>query len=135
VYFYNAYGPNEISNGPYATLIALFKEKFLNNKPLTVVKPGTQLRNFTHVKDIVQALILIASKGTGDGYGIGHPNSYSILDIAKMFGSKVLFLNERKGNRMDAKLVTKKTISLGWKPKFEIKNYIFNIINNEQKKD
>tara|TARA_X000000368_G_scaffold418995_1_gene421343 strand:+ start:7115 stop:7972 length:858 start_codon:yes stop_codon:yes gene_type:complete len=130
VYFYNAYGPNEISKGSYATLIAIFKEKFLNNKPLTVVRPGTQLRNFTHVKDIVRALVLIGEKGNGDGFGIGHPDSYSVLDVAKMFGSKIKYLNERRGNRMNAELVTKKTTSLGWEPKHDIKDYILKIINN-----
>ncbi len=133
VYFYNAYGPNEISKGSYSTLIAIFKQQYLNSKSLTVVKPGTQKRNFTHVFDIVEALILIAEKGKGDGYGIGHPNSFSVLEIAKMFGSKITYLNERRGNRMNAELVTKKTISLGWKPKYEVRDYILKIINNEKK--
>lgn len=131
VYFYNAYGNREISDGKYATLIAIFKKKYQNLEPLTVVKPGFQIRNFTNVKDIVNALILIGEKGKGDGYGIGHHESYSIIEIAKMFNSKIDYIEERKGNRMTADLITKKTLELGWKPKESIKNYINKIISND----
>jgi UDP-glucose 4-epimerase len=65
-YFYNVYGPREIATGPYATLIALFKEKHKKGEPFTVVAPGTQVRNFTHVDDIVRGLILVGEKGIGD---------------------------------------------------------------------
>ena len=69
-YFYNVYGKREISTGKYATLIALFAEKYKNGLPLTVVSPGTQVRNFTHV-DIVSGIIRVGMDGCGDGYGIG----------------------------------------------------------------
>ncbi|MEK7460526.1 MAG: NAD-dependent epimerase/dehydratase family protein [Patescibacteria group bacterium] len=115
-YFYNVYGPREISTGKYATLIALFKEKFKNHEPLTVVAPGTQLRNFTHVEDIVSGLILVGEKGEGDDYGLGSEESYSILDIAKMFGGEIVMLPERKGNRMIATVeTTRPKNELGWK--------------------
>ena len=123
-YFYNVYGPREISEGKYATLIALFSKRKFDGKELTVVSPGTQKRNFTHVEDIINGLILVGENGYGDDYGIGSPDSYTILEIAKMFGGKIKMLSERPGNRMRADVITEKTISLGWEPKFSIKKYI-----------
>ena len=123
-YFYNVYGGREISTGKYATLIALFKEKYKNREPLTVVSPGTQVRNFTHIEDIISGLVLVGKKGLGDNYGIGCSQSFSILDIAKMFGSEIEFLPERKGNRMSASVVCDKTKSLGWEEIHSIKDYI-----------
>lgn len=124
VYFYNVYGKREISVGRYATLIALFKQKIMNNEPLTIVSPGTQLRNFTHIDDIISGLVLVGEQGYGDGFGIGHPESYSVLEIAQMFGGEIVMLPERKGNRMCADVVTSKTEALGWKVTRSIKDYI-----------
>jgi len=124
VYFYNVYGDREISSGKYATLIALYKEKMLKGQPLTVVKPGTQQRNFTHIDDIIDGLITVGENGYGDEFGIGSPDSYSILEIANMFGTEIELLPERNGNRMTADVITKKTENLGWKPKKNIKHYI-----------
>lgn len=134
-YFYNVYGPREIETGKYATLTALFKEKMKKNEVLTVVSPGNQVRNFTHVDDTVDALILISAKGHGDEYGIGSPESFTILEIAKMFGGKIEMLPERRGNRMVASVVSDKTKKLGWKPQRDIASYIENLkINNWEHK-
>ena len=124
VYFYNGYGPREITNGKYATLIGIFTEKMRKKEALTVVSPGSQLRNFTHVDDIVSGLMLVAKKGSGDGYGIGSDKSYSIKEIANLFGGNIEMLPERRGNRYSAELVTKKTIELGWHPKKSLEKYI-----------
>lgn len=123
-YFYNVYGPREIQTGKYATLIALFKEKMKNNEVLTVVSPGTQIRNFTHISDTVEALILIGEQGHGDEYGIGNPQGYSILDVAKMYGGTIEMLPERIGNRLVASVVSSKTKALGWEAKINLKDYI-----------
>lgn len=126
-YFYNVYGPREISQGKYATLIALFRRKAKNNEPLTVVSPGTQKRNFTHVEDIIKGIILVGEKGEGDDYGIGSPESFSIIDIANMFeGVQIEMIPERAGNRMTAEVITEKTIALGWSPTMSVINYIKN---------
>ena len=101
-YFYNVYGPREIKTGKYATLIALFNEKMKNGEPLTVVSPGNQKRNFTHVDDIIDALILVGENGYGDEFGIGSEESFSILEVAKLFDGKIEMLPERRGNRMNA---------------------------------
>ena len=83
-YFYNVYGGREISEGKYATLIALFQEKIRKGEKLQVVSPGTQKRNFTYIDDIINALVMIGECGQGDGYGIGCDKSYSIL--ARYYG-------------------------------------------------
>lgn len=123
-YFYNVYGPREIQTGRYATLIALFKEKMKNGESLTIVSPGTQKRNFTHIDDIIDGLVLVGENGYGDEFGIGSPEAYSILEIAQMFDGKIEMLPERKGNRMTADVISAKTEALGWCPKRAIKDYI-----------
>lgn len=130
VYFYNVFGDNEISNGKYATLIGIFKEKLKNKKKLTVVSPGTQKRNFTHIDDIINGIIIVGKNGYGDDYGIGSDSSYSILEIAEMFGGDIEMLPERKGNRMTADVVSAKTKALGWKCQNDIVTYI-NKLKNE----
>lgn len=129
VYFYNAYGPNEIKSGRYATLIAKFIDQYKNNQPLTVVSPGTQKRNFTHVSDIVSAIELVAEHGVGDGYGIGSSEKFSVLEVAEKFNAEIKFLPERRGNRTDTELLIEKTINLGWKCEKNLNNYIEEMIN------
>ena len=124
VYFYNAYGPREIRTGKYATLIALFAEKMRKGEPLTVVYPGKQTRNFTHVDDIVQGLTLVGKQGFGDEFGIGSPESFTIIEIARMFGGEIMMLPERRGNRMTATVINNKTEALGWRPQFSVRDYI-----------
>jgi UDP-glucose 4-epimerase len=126
-YFYNVYGPREIQDGNYATLIAKYAKLFQVGKKLPVVSPGIQERNFTHIDDIVSALVLIGECGSGDGYGIGHSESYTVLDVAEMFGGEIEWLETRRGNRMVAQVVTEKTKKLGWEPKNNLRDYINSI--------
>jgi len=128
-YFYNVYGRREISEGKYATLIALFKEKYRKKEPLTVVSPGTQRRNFTHIDDIIDGLILIGEHGFGDEFGIGSMESFTVLEVAKMFGGEIIMLPERKGNRMTADVIVEKTKSLGWNCRNSIEDYILEFID------
>jgi UDP-glucose 4-epimerase len=123
-YFYNVYGKREISDGKYATLIGKYKTHMKQGKPLSVVLPGEQYRNFTHIDDIVDALILIGKYGYGDEYGIGSPQEYTVLEVAKLFGGSIEYLKPRKGNRMSAKVITEKTRQLGWNPTNELSKYI-----------
>lgn len=132
-YFYNVYGPREIATGKYATLIALFKEKMRKNEKLTIVSPGTQKRNFTHIDDIVHGLILVGENGYGDEFGIGSGEAYSIKEIAEMFGGEIEILPERKGNRMSADVMIAKTEALGWKSTRRIQEYIEHMKNNNWK--
>lgn len=124
VYFYNAYGPKEIKDGKYATLIAKFIKMAKNGEPLSVVKPGIQKRNFTHVDDIIEALILVGKHAAGDDFGIGNDRSYTIMEVAQLFNRQIVMLPERAGNRLDAELVTDKTKALGWSAKVSLEEYI-----------
>ncbi len=124
-YFYNVYGPRERGRGPYATLIGIYKEEYQQGQPLTVVSPGTQTRNFTHVADIVDGLILVGEKGAGDEFGIGHDTEYSIRAVAEMFGGEIIMLPPRPGNRTGSGGVhSERTRSLGWTPKRHLEDDI-----------
>lgn len=129
-YFYNVYGKNEINEGEYATVVAKFNELAKKGEPLTVVSPGTQIRNFTDVRDIVSALILIAKEGSGDGYGIGNEKDYTILQLAHMFSDDIYMLPGRRGNRLSAPVNSEKTKLLNWRCNYELENYVLNLKNN-----
>ena len=126
-YFYNVYGPREIADGRYATLIAKYSKLMELSGVLPVVSPGTQQRNFTHVDDIVDALVLIGENGNGDEYGIAHPERFTVLDVAEMFGGEIDMLAPRPGNRMAADVITDNTRALGWEPKRNLVDYIANM--------
>ncbi len=128
-YFYNVYGPREITEGPYATVMGIFTRQYKNGEPLTVVSPGTQVRNFTHVNDIVRGLVLVGEQGSGDEYGLGAEKEYSILEVAKLFGSNIVMLPARKGNRMYSALTTQRSKELGWSPEESLEDYIESIKN------
>lgn len=123
-YFYNVYGGREISHGKYATLIGIYKKRFSIGQPLGVVKPGSQKRNFTHIDDVIEALLIIGQEGRGDEFGIGHPTSYSVEEVAKLFGGEIEMLPERRGNRLSADVVSDKTVALGWVPKRNLEDEI-----------
>ncbi len=124
-YFYNAYGPRELSEGPYASVMGRFKKQYAAGEPITVVAPGTQKRNFTHVEDIARGLLMVGEKGQGDEYGIGSPESYTVLEIANMFTDNIEMLPERKGNRMESIIdTTRVEKEFGWKPEHNVRDYI-----------
>ena len=128
-YFYNVYGPGQITAGKYATVIGIFERQFANKEPLTVVSPGTQRRSFTHIEDVVDALLLL-QRASGDGYCIGTEKDYQIIDVAKMFADNVLYLEERAGERKTTSIDLTKMSNLGWAPKHDLENYIYNIKEN-----
>ena len=115
VYFYNVYGGRELRNGKYSTVIGKFKGLVSNGATiLPINSPGTQCRNFTHVDDITNGVLLAAGRGCGDGYGIGADQSYSILDVCKVFGCEPKFQSSSPANRMDGELRTDRIKKLGW---------------------
>ncbi|HUY62297.1 MAG TPA: NAD-dependent epimerase/dehydratase family protein [Candidatus Paceibacterota bacterium] len=122
-YFYNVYGPGERA-GAYGTVIEIFRQQYLAGKALTVRAPGTQERNFTHVDDIVDGLILVGEKGKGEDYGLGAEESFSILEVAKLFSDDIEMLPNQPGNRMDAPLDTSNARALGWAQKRRLTDYI-----------
>jgi len=104
IYFYNVYGPKQISTGKMATVIGIFENCFKKKIALPVVKPGTQSRRFTHIKDTVEICYLAWKKNLCRHYAISNKQSYSILQIAQIFGTKIKFLPKRKGERYASKL-------------------------------
>ena len=126
-YFYNVYGPGERA-GKYGTLIEIFRQKYLKGEALSVVAPGTQKRNFTHIDDIIDGLMLVGEKGSGEEYGLGNEHEYSVLEIAQMFGTKIEMLPERPGNRMISAIDTTRSRSLGWSARRNIGDYIRTIV-------
>jgi len=121
-YFYNVYGPGERA-GASGTLIEIFRQQRLAGAKLTVVAPGTQRRNFTHVDDIVDGLLLVAEHGIG-AFAIGAAESYSVRHVAMMFGGAVEMLPSRKGNRFASSLDTSRIQALGWKQKRRLVEYV-----------
>ncbi len=99
IYFYNVYGPKQISTGKMSTVIGIFEEAYKNKKPLPVVKPGSQSRRFTHINDTIEVCYLAWKKNLSRHYSIASKESYSIIEVAKMFKSKIKFLNKRPGER------------------------------------
>tara|TARA_Y100000748_G_scaffold276519_1_gene252967 strand:- start:45 stop:659 length:615 start_codon:yes stop_codon:yes gene_type:complete len=99
IYFYNVYGPKQISEGSMATVIGIFEKQFKKNKPLTIVKPGTQSRRFTHIDDTVEACYYAWKKNKCRHYSISNKKSYTIVEVAKMFNTKIKYLPPRPGER------------------------------------
>lgn len=122
-YFYNVYGPGERA-GAYGTLIEIFRQRRLAGEQLRVNAPGTQKRNFTHIDDIVEGLVLVGENGVGDDFGLGDSRAYSILEVAEMFGGDIVMGPEVAGNRMSADIDTSKTRLLGWTPTRALIDYI-----------
>ena len=127
-YFYNVYGPRERGDTQSGTVIGIFKELHDAGKHMTVRMPGTQKRNFTHVFDIVDGLMLVGEKGEGDEYGLGHSDAYSILEVAQMFGGEIEMIPDRPGNRTNSVVdVRRANLELGWKPQHTLPDYIKSI--------
>ena len=99
IYFYNVYGRRQIEKGEMATVIGIFQNQFKKNIPLTVVKPGTQTRRFTHILDTVKVCYQAWKANKCTYYSISNKKAYSILDVAKMFKSKITYLSPRLGER------------------------------------
>jgi len=99
IYFYNVYGPGQIKSGPMATVIGIFEDLYLKKKPLTIVKPGTQTRRFTHINDTVQICYEAWQKNKCRHYSISHKKSYSIIQVGKMFKTRIAYVKSRQGER------------------------------------
>jgi UDP-glucose 4-epimerase len=122
-YFYNAFGPRERGDGKYATVIAKFEQQYLRGEPLTVVRPGTQKRAFTHVEDLARGIIMAGKKGHGDRYALGQTRTYSIIEIAKAFGGQITYVAGYPG-REKARNPIKARRELGWRPTVDVMDYI-----------
>ena len=130
LYFYNVYGPKQISTGDMATVIGIFENQFKKKTPLTIVKPGTQSRRFTHIQDTVDACYFAWKENKCRHYCISNRKSYSIIEVAKMFNTKVKFLPARPGERYSSALTSMNLSNKVYKllGSIQLKDYIKNIV-------
>ena len=133
IYFYNVYGPKQIKTGNMATVIGIFESYYKKNKPLPVVRPGTQSRRFTHISDTINICFEAWKKNKCAHYSISHRKSYKIIEVAKMFNSEIKFLPFRAGERYASALTN---LSFNRKVikkygKITLKDYIASFIKGE----
>ena len=135
IYFYNVYGPMQINKGDMATVIGVFEEQYKNNKPLTVVKPGTQSRRFTHIKDTVEVCYYAWKKNKCRHYSISNKKSYSVIQIARFFNTKIKLLPARRGERYASALTSMNLSNKVYKffGKIQIENYLKDLIKGSKK--
>ena len=132
IYFYNVYGENQIHKGDMATVVGIFEDHFKKGKKLPVVRPGKQIRRFTHVYDTVKACIFAWRKNKCKHYSIASKQSYSIIELAKMFKSKIRYLPKREGERY-ASALTKMNLNnriIRLSAKRRLKDYVNNFLSN-----
>ena len=135
IFFYNVYGPKQICEGSMATVIGIFEKNYLQKKPLPVVRPGSQSRRFTHINDTIDICYSAWKKNNCKYYSISNKKSYSILEVAKLFKSKIKLLPPRKGERF-ASALTNMSLSNKVQKNFgkiSLKNYIYDFIKKNQK--
>ncbi len=130
IYFYNVYGPKQIKKGEMATVVGIFENLYKQKKPLTIVRPGNQTRRFTHIYDTISICYDAWIKNKNAHYSISHKKSYSIKEVAKMFGTQVKYLKSRPGERYASALTN---MSLNNKiirkfGKIDLKDYITSFI-------
>ncbi len=133
-YFYNAFGPRENGIGKYATLIAKFEQNYLEGKPLTIVKPGTQKRNFTYVSDLARGIILVGEKGLGDNYALCNSKKYSVIEIANAFACPVEYIDSYPGRNESDNAPTKAREELGWNTSIDILDYIKEFVSKNPRR-
>ena len=131
IYFYNVYGPRHIKEGKMATVIGIFENQYKKNKPLTVVKPGNQTRRFTHISDTIKVCYEAWKENKCSHYSISHRQSYSILQVAKLFKHKIVYLKSRPGERYASALrdISLKNRIIKRYGKISLKDYISSFIN------
>ena len=130
IYFYNVYGERQICKGDMATVVGIFEDHFKNKRKLPVVRPGTQVRRFTHVYDTVNACIFAWRENKCKHYSVASKQSFSIIELAKLFTNKIKYLPKRAGERYASTLtkmnLNNKIISLS--AKIRLTNYINNFL-------
>ena len=130
IYFYNVYGTGQIKVGDMATVVGIFEDQYKKNKPLTVVRPGTQTRRFTHIDDTVKTCIEAWKRNKCLHYSISHKKSYSIKDLAKMFKTKITYLKPRSGERYASALtkISNNRKIINKYGKIDLKDYVTSFI-------
>ena len=135
IYFYNVYGPNQICTGKMATVIGIFEDHYLKKKPLPVVRPGSQSRRFTHIDDTIEVCFKAWKQNKNRHLSVTNKKSFSILEVAKLFNSKIKFLPQRKGERFASALTKINNSNKIYKHygKINLNNYIKNFLQKHSK--
>jgi UDP-glucose 4-epimerase len=134
IYFYNVYGEKQICKGDMATVVGIFEDHFKRGKKLPVVRPGTQVRRFTHVLDTVKACIFAWKQNKCKHYSVASKQSFSIIKLARLFKSKIKYLPIRKGERF-ASALTKMNLNnkiVRLSAKIRLKDYVSNFLRNNR---
>ncbi len=135
IYFYNVYGKNQINKGSMATVIGIFEDQYINQKPLTIVRPGTQTRRFTHISDTVKICYKAWKLNKCAHYSISHKKAYSIIKVGNMFGHKIRYLPPRPGERFASALTNMSYNNkvIKYYGKINLKDYITSFIRSVKK--
>ena len=133
IYFYNVYGDRQICKGAMATVVGIFEDHFKKGKKLPVVRPGTQVRRFTHVLDTTKACIFAWKKNKCKHYSVANKKFYSIIELAKLFKSKIRYLPERPGERFSSALTNMNLNNniIRFPANIKLKDYISNFLINK----
>lgn len=83
--FFNVYGPEQALSNPYTGVAAIFASRLLNGAPPVIFEDGEQSRDFTHVSDIVQGIMLAleSEAATGHAINLGTGRPSTVLQIAQ----------------------------------------------------
>ena len=135
IFFYNVYGPGQIKKGDMSTVIGIFEDCYLRNLPLPVVKPGSQSRRFTHIKYTIKDCYKAWKSNKSRFYSISNKDSYTVLEVAKMFGKKIKLLPARKGERYASALTRLRLSKKIYRNygKIKLKKYVKNFVKNTEK--
>ena len=136
IFFYNVYGPRQISKGEMATVIGIFEDHYLKGDPLPVVKPGSQTRRFTHIQDTIEVCYKAWRSNKHSHYSISHKESFSILEVSRMFKSNIKILPRRKGERYASALTSMSLSNKVYRSfgKISLKKYVEEFLKKNQKK-
>jgi UDP-glucose 4-epimerase len=127
-YFFNVYGPGQITEGDYATVIGIFEKQYMQGLPLTVVEPGTQSRDFTHVNDVTNGIIKSVEKSLNGEWHLRSGKNVTILDVADMFDHEIKMVPQRRGERFTSHEFESDTeMKLEWKPVYKLEDWIQHI--------
>lgn len=133
--FYNVYGPYQLEEGDYSTVLGIYERQYRNNEPLTITADGEQRRDFTHVNDIVDGLYkCIGRESKAEIFELGSGKNYSINEVATLFKTETKYIPARKGEYpftlCDYSHAHKE---LGWKPKENLEIYIKQLLESYEK--
>ena len=127
--FYNVYGPHQLTEGGYTTLIGRWINNIKNGLPCEIYGDGSKRRDFTHVDDIVNGLIKIMNqKAYGNIFELGREQNYSVNEVANMFNITPTYKKNKPGEALET--LSDSSLArdmLAWKPKIDLKDYIKNL--------